>query len=142
MIAADSGYLYSLVDVDDAWHVRSVQCHQRLDGEGLISTWPVIAEVCHLLLRRLGQGYAERLLDGVADGGISLWNPGAQNLSRLPALMRKYAAQPMDLADASLVLLAEHLDHGRILSTDLRDFGTYRWKSRRPFTNVLQETSS
>lgn len=29
-------------------------------------------------------------------------------------------------ADASLVILAEHLGAGRILSTDQRDFNTYR----------------
>jgi predicted nucleic acid-binding protein len=44
----------------------------------------------------------------------------------------------MDLADASLVLLAEHLGHGRILSTDERDFRSYRWKQRRPFHNLLE----
>ncbi|MEC8434908.1 MAG: hypothetical protein VXZ27_03640 [SAR324 cluster bacterium] len=43
----------------------------------------------------------------------------------------------MDLADASLVLLAEHLGHGRIVSTDERDFQTYRWKQHHPFTNLL-----
>ena len=53
--------------------------------------------------------------------------------------MRKYAKLPMDLADASLVLLAEHLGHGRILSTDQRDFGVYRWKNRKPFHNLLEE---
>ena len=45
----------------------------------------------------------------------------------------------MDLADASLILLAEHLGHGRILSTDERDFRTFRWKQRRPFRNLLLE---
>jgi hypothetical protein len=44
---------------------------------------------------------------------------------------------PMDFADASLVLLAEHLGHGRILSTDRRDFHTYRWKNTQPFSNLL-----
>jgi predicted nucleic acid-binding protein len=43
----------------------------------------------------------------------------------------------MDLADASLVMLAEHLDDGRILSTDQRDFKTYRFKSHKPFRNLL-----
>jgi uncharacterized protein len=42
------------------------------------------------------------------------------------------------LADASLVLLAESVKHGRILTTDERDFRAYRWKSRRPFQNMLQ----
>ena len=53
-------------------------------------------------------------------------------------LMRKYADTPMDFADASLVLLAEHLGDGRILSTDQRDFGAYRWKNHKPFTNLLE----
>jgi predicted nucleic acid-binding protein len=51
--------------------------------------------------------------------------------------MHKYRELPMDLADASLVLLAEHLGSGRILSTDARDFGSYRWKNHRPFKNLL-----
>jgi len=49
----------------------------------------------------------------------------------------EYADLPMDLADASLVILAEHLGHGRILSTDARDFGAYRWKQHEPFENLL-----
>lgn len=55
----------------------------------------------------------------------------------MPELMRSRADLPMDLADASLVLLAEPLGHGRILSTDTRDFDTYRWKSHAPFANLL-----
>ncbi|MFA6094976.1 MAG: hypothetical protein WC757_03780 [Candidatus Paceibacterota bacterium] len=35
-------------------------------------------------------------------------------------------------------LLAEHLGHGRIVSTDKRDFGAYRWKNRQPFQNLLE----
>jgi uncharacterized protein len=53
------------------------------------------------------------------------------------ALMRRYRRPPMDLADATLVLLAEHLGTGRILTTDQRDFATYRWKSRHPFQDVM-----
>jgi len=52
-------------------------------------------------------------------------------------LMVKYSRLPMDLADASLVILAETLGHGRILSTDQRDFGVYRWKNHAPFENLL-----
>ncbi|MGB8297787.1 MAG: hypothetical protein WCG85_20390 [Polyangia bacterium] len=33
--------------------------------------------------------------------------------------------------------LAEEMGSGRILSTDQRDFHTYRWKNRRPFRNLL-----
>lgn len=44
----------------------------------------------------------------------------------------------LDLAAAGVVLLGEHLGHGRILSTDMRDFGACRRKSRKPFRNLLE----
>jgi hypothetical protein len=43
----------------------------------------------------------------------------------------------MDYADASLVVLAEHLKHGRILTTDRRDFSIYRWQETKTFENLL-----
>ncbi|HSR52565.1 MAG TPA: hypothetical protein VLV83_17215 [Acidobacteriota bacterium] len=43
----------------------------------------------------------------------------------------------MDLADASLVLLAEQVTSGDILTTDWSDFAIYRWKQDRPFQNLL-----
>ena len=52
-------------------------------------------------------------------------------------LFDKYTDLPMDLADASLVILAEELGHGRMLSTDQRDFNTCRWKNHKPFENLL-----
>jgi predicted nucleic acid-binding protein len=43
----------------------------------------------------------------------------------------------MDRADASLVIRAEHLGHGRVLSTDTRADRADRWKDRQPFGNPL-----
>lgn len=43
----------------------------------------------------------------------------------------------MDYADASLLILAEHLGHGTILTVDRRDFGIYRWNQINPFENLL-----
>jgi len=58
---------------------------------------------------------------------------------RLSELMDRYADKPMDLADASLVLLAERLGHGRLVTTDRRHFDAYRWNEREPFRNLLFE---
>ena len=44
----------------------------------------------------------------------------------------------MDLADATLVLVATERGDGRILSTDWRDFDIYRWKDTEPFHNLLR----
>jgi predicted nucleic acid-binding protein len=136
VIAADSGFLYALVDRSDAWHARAV-AQAGTAAEGWITTWPVLAEVCHLFHRRLSPEPAQALMADVADGLLQVWDLPREQWARIPALMQQYAALPMDLADASLLLLAEHLGHGRILSTDERDFNAYRWKRHRPFDNLL-----
>ncbi len=33
--------------------------------------------------------------------------------------------------------LFQNVGHGRILSTDQRDFGVYRWKQTFPFVNLM-----
>ena len=136
MILADTGFLYALLDKDDAWHARCRDAAAILQ-EGLITTWPVLTESIHLISRWLSCEPAMALMEEVAAGEITVWDIPADARSKIPTLMRRYADLPMDLADASLVLLAESLGHGRILTTDQRDFRTYRWKSRRPFESLL-----
>jgi predicted nucleic acid-binding protein len=106
-------------------------------NEGWITTWPVLTEATHLLTRWIGTDAAQALLLDVASGGITAWQWAEPQTERLAHLMARYDSLPMDLADASLVLLAEHLGHGRILTTDQRDFGAYRFKSQKPFENLL-----
>lgn len=137
LVAVDTGFLLALADAGDRWHERAIEC-ARAQRFGWMTTWPVLAETCHLLRRRLGSGYAEALLDDVAAGRCLVRDFTTRDCERMALLMRKYAALPMDLADASLVLLAEALGHGRILSTDVRDFGAYRWKNRKPFKNLME----
>ena len=136
MILIDSGFLLALLDRRDAWHVRA-QAFAVSAEEGWITTWPVLTETAYLLQTVLGPSFAAALMDDVASGGLQVWDIPPARHAQTAALMRKYAQLPMDLADASLVLLAEHLDTGRILSTDERDFKTYRWKQRKPFHNLL-----
>jgi hypothetical protein len=49
------------------------------------------------------------------------------------ALMHKYRDHPMDLADASLVRLAEERHLRDIFTLDQSDFGTYRIHGRQAF---------
>ena len=136
MIAVDSGFFYALADRRDAHHASAVSWQGSI-GEGWMTTWPVLTEAVHLLERRIGSASATDLMQEVAEGNILVWDIPASELRSIPALMKRYANLPMDLADASLLLLAKHLGHGRILTTDERDFGAYRWKSRKPFRNLM-----
>ena len=137
MVLTDPGYWLALANRRDRWHEVAVAATLQLD-EPLVVTWPVLTETCHLLLSRLGSVAQTRFLQQVS-ANVELHEISAERLQTLAALMEKYRDLPMDLADASLVLAATDLDEGRILSTDQRDFNTYRWKEREPFSNLLTE---
>ncbi len=136
MLIADSGFFYALADRSDRHHGRAVDVLEGIN-EPLISTWPVLTEVCHLMTRRLSPAVAVQFMHNVADGFCAVHNCNPAEIGRMAQLMQQYADLPMDLADASLVLLAEHLGDGRIVSTDRRDFQAYRFKNHDPFRNLL-----
>jgi uncharacterized protein len=137
VIAVDTGIFVALADRSDNWH-QSAQRALATVEDGWVTTWPVLTQACYLMQRRVSAEAVIDLMNVVSDGSVEVWSPSPAQTTGLPALVRKYANLPMDLADASLVLLAEHLGHGRILSTDMRDFGAYRWKNRKPFKNLLE----
>jgi predicted nucleic acid-binding protein len=136
MIIADTGFFYALMNRKDKYHEQARIALEKLD-EPLITTWCVITETCHLLLSRQGTQYQKKFLDSINQELVEIFHLEKEYLPRIAELMEQYSNLPMDLADASLVILAEHLGHGRILSTDQRDFGIYRWKKHYPFTNLL-----
>ncbi len=136
MILADTGFWLALANPRDRHHATARLCLERLT-EPLITTWPVITETCYLLLTRIGQQTQREFLMLLDRGGFEAFSLGPEHVPRILELMATYEDLPMDLADASLVVLAEALGHGRILSTDRRDFGAYRWKQREPFENLL-----
>ena len=136
MIIADTGFWLALANRRDRYHQVSVAALAKV-REPLITTWPVMTETCHLLMARLGVDAQVAFMRSARDGAFQIYGPSAPPLDRLSVLMDQYRQLPMDLADASLVVLAEEIGTGRILSTDQRDFGVYRWKNHKPFRNLL-----
>ena len=136
MILVDTGFLVALAARRDKRHAAAMAVLAKL-REPMITTWPVLTETCHLVGSRVSVDSSIALHRSVYDGAFQLFGLEHAHLVRAAELMTKYRDLPMDLADASLVILAEELGTGRILSTDERDFGTYRWKNRRPFKNLF-----
>lgn len=136
MVIADTGFWLALANRGDSYHNKAKAVYSGLT-EPLLTTWPVLTETCHLLLACLGSEAQLRLIKSYEAGAFQVFDLGPEHAPRIAKLMHAYRNLPMDLADASLVVLAEALGHGRILSTDQRDFGAYRWKNRRPFENLL-----
>ena len=137
MIIADTGFFIAVLNTKDQYH-ESVKNFLKNSRELLITTWPVFTEACHIILKRAGVFPMTQFVSQITRGSCQLYSISQSDQLRLPKLLAKYRNLPMDLADASLILLAEHLGHGRILTTDQRDFGTYRWKERKPFQNLLK----
>lgn len=136
MIIVDSGFWVALVSPRDRWHERARALLAALD-ERLVTTWPAMTEAVYLIGKHVGAAARLRLIDMWRDDGMEVVAIERSDAERIRQLMVAYADLPMDLSDATLVLLAERLGHGRILSTDRRDFEIYRWKNRHPFTNLL-----
>lgn len=136
LIIADTGFWYALINQDDTFHGQAITALKEIDGE-LVSTWPVIMETSYLLQSRLGLQQACEFLAAYFEDLFIIYELSSQQILRIIELMQKYADLPMDLADASLAVLTEELGHGYILSTDMRDFRTYRWKNHHPFRNLL-----
>lgn len=135
MIIADTGYWLALANRRDKHHNRAVEVTHQLN-DSLITTWPVLTEVCHLLVNRLSVEAQLRFVRHFSQYA-QLFDLKDVHLKRCAELMEKYSDLPMDLTDASLVVLAESMGSGEIFSTDKRDFHAYRWKNTYPFKNLL-----
>lgn len=137
MVIADAGFWIALYNHRDSAHQRAIAAAERYQAEGFVTSHAVIAEASHVLRKRAHADVMVGFVLTLAQSDVRVFALEQTDLPRLAELMRKYRDLPMDYADASLVLLAERLRHGRILSTDVRDFGTYRWKNSYPFENLL-----
>jgi predicted nucleic acid-binding protein len=91
----------------------------------MVTTWPCLAEVMHLTGREGGWAMRKLILDYIATDALRLHTPTRQETTRILQLMEQYADRPMDLADASLVALAEAEGYTQIFSID-SDFYVYR----------------
>ncbi len=129
MILTDAGPLVALIDRGDRDHAA---CDAALDQITLpmVTTSPAFTEAMYLLGRFCGWNGQSILWSQVASSNLELVDITGDLLDRTRALMSKYADRPMDLADASLIALAERDDHKRIFTLD-SDFGIYRTHSRR-----------
>ena len=131
-VIVDTGPLVAWFDAADAHHHPVRGFLADFQGE-LLSTWPVLTEVCHLIPERL----AANFLHWAGAGGLTLVDVPTAALPGLVDRMDKYADLPMDLADASLIWLAETLGVMDILTLDRRDFGLYRTERGKALRNLL-----
>jgi len=136
MIIVDTGAFLALFNEKDTHHSQAKIVFSNI-SEPLISTYQVITETCYMLTHSVSQRASFNFLRGFCLGTFEVFNFEKYHIERMLQLMENYVDLPMDLADASLVVLAEHLKNGRILTVDRRDFSIYRWNQNNSFENLF-----
>lgn len=90
-----------------------------------MTTWPCFTEAMYMLGREGGYLYQESLWAMRRKGRLQLLDLTPEEADRMDALMALYSNVPMDLADASLVAVAEARNLRRLFTID-SDFYIYR----------------
>jgi predicted nucleic acid-binding protein len=124
-ILLDSGILYAYYDRRDLWHPSARKLIEAEVG-GLIVPAPVIPEVDYLLGERLGQQAQAAFYEGLVDGSLFVADLPQEGYSRILDLNQKYQDLRLGFVDAAVLALAEHLEIGRIATTDRRHFSPVR----------------
>lgn len=128
----DAGPMIALFAPRDRDH-NLVKTFLRDSKASLLTTWPVVTEAWHLL----APGQRLTLLRWIKAGGATVVPFDDEVGEQLIGWLEKYRDLPMDLADASLVLLAQKTSVADILTLDRRDFLTYRLPGNKRFKLVL-----
>lgn len=123
MILIDTGPLVAFFDASDHYHPTCLDILKDMEGP-LLTTWPVVTETFYLL------NFSWRAQDNfwqfLLRGGVEIIDTEAKTMARCREIMKKYKDLPMDLADATLVVLAEARKIKKIFTLDHRDFKVYR----------------
>jgi len=120
-------------DKDDRYHSLCVEVLKEI-REPLITTWPVLTECFYLL--NFSWEVQDSLWLFIRRGGIEIYPLEKELLIHCRELMKQYRDLPMDLADATLVALANAVLVPKIFTLDHKDFSIYRFKQKKRFTLI------
>lgn len=122
-LLVDAGPLVAIFNLRDRDHATCVGVLKSIHRP-LLSTWMPVTEAMYLLDFSIAAQGA--LLEMIERGVLKILEISARDLPAVHTLMTKYADQPMDFADATLVHVANREGVHDIFTLDVRDFGVYR----------------
>ena len=125
MTLIDTGPLVALVDRDDPAHAACVDVARVQPASPLVTTWPCFTEAMYLLGKVIGFRGQSELWAFRTTGWLEILDLKPSDVDRMIQLMEKYKDTPMDLADASIVAVADRLGQKRVFTLD-SDFRVYR----------------
>lgn len=129
----DAGPLIALFNRNDKYHQKIKDFIKTYDGV-LTTSWPVVTEVCHMLDFHINAQID--FLKWVKLGGIRIEDIKSTEIERIIQLSEKYSDIPVDLADASLVIISERLKIKEIITID-SDYCIYRTTQKEMIRNIF-----
>jgi len=119
----DSGPLLASINAADPDHTWSLDALRSSELDLVIPAL-CVAEVSHLVGRRLGSAVEAVFLRGLA--AFDVRAPAPESWDRIAELVERYADVPLRGTDASVVALTEHLEARAIVTLDRRHFSVVR----------------
>ena len=121
----DAGPLIALNDREDPAHDRCTKAAADCAPAEFATTWPCVAEAMHILKRAGGFPLQAALWRMIRSGLVVTADLSAGEAALAESLMDQYQSLPMDLADATLVALADYRGWKKVLTLDSH-FYAYR----------------
>lgn len=142
-VIVDTGFIVAFFSEKDAYHELALKVEQSLGDETqFVSTLFVIQEIFNLIKSRKDVKNALRFLEQVNLGFISLPKLPDDFFEKQRIVLKRYQDRNLDFADASLVVLADHLNLGEIVSVDFKDFSIVKWANgKKSFNNLMKSIS-
>ena len=125
MTLTDTGPLVALLDRDDGKHIACLEAARQLPPGPLLTSWPCFVEAMYLLGSVGGFRYQAELWRLQTTGRLRLHDLTSDEIQHMAEMMDKYQDTPMDLADASLVAIADSRSIRQVFTVD-SDFRIYR----------------
>lgn len=129
-ILIDTGPMVALFDRNDQYHKACVEQARELGPEVYIC-WPVLTEACYLLRHRAD--LVMKLLEACHEGVYRILALESADIPEIGGTLQAYDDQSIDLADASIVALANREGINHIMTVDRRHFSLFRNAAGKPF---------
>jgi uncharacterized protein len=138
-IIVDSGFIVALFHETDSANFAANALEVRLGNDfQFVTTGFVVQEIFWLLRKRVNNQKALEFMCCVKDKLIQVPFLPENWAQKVTALLHKYADRELDLADASIIVLADHLNLGDVASVDFKDFEVLRWSDgKKQFNNFM-----
>ncbi|PYY15520.1 MAG: twitching motility protein PilT [Acidobacteria bacterium] len=128
MILIDAGPLVALANPEDQYHEQCVNGLRELPLP-YVSTWAVLAEAAWLVVRPVE--FIRSVANSCADSSLQIRDLEPASLDWIAAFMNRYRNIGAQLADATLMYLAEREGIDTVFTLDRRDFSIYRTSKNR-----------